>query len=55
MASLEQIRDIFDEGTIGLILIGMPGVEKTHGAIPSVLLRNRLRPRVSGLGSNRDA
>ncbi len=28
MASLEQIRGIFDEGKIGLILIGMPGIEK---------------------------
>jgi DNA transposition AAA+ family ATPase len=28
MASLEQVRAIFDEGQIGLILIGMPGLEK---------------------------
>jgi len=29
MASLEQVRAIFDEGELGLILIGMPGLEKT--------------------------
>lgn len=28
MNSLEQIRSIFDEGTAGLVLICMPGIEK---------------------------
>jgi hypothetical protein len=27
MASLEQVRAIFDGGEIGVILIGMPGLE----------------------------
>jgi len=28
MASLEQVRAIFDVGEVGVILIGMPGLEK---------------------------
>jgi hypothetical protein len=28
MSSLEQVRSIFDKSEVGLILIGMPGIEK---------------------------
>ena len=43
MASLEQVRAIFDAGEIGVILIGMPGLEKKAGTLPAVLLPYRLR------------
>jgi DNA transposition AAA+ family ATPase len=45
---IEQVKDYYDRNAMGLILIGMPGIERRLARYPGSTCAHRTRPRCSG-------